>query len=494
MRKLIVGALFSLGWHLCSAQGLALNVQWNFVAMVSKSTATLQVVSNPMLSRTGSMHDGSFTALKEMGADYVRYVPWHVYPKLVVAELEAPTATTTSWDFSLIDPMTIDFFNATRGHSVILNFSTIPQWMFRTEKPVPYPADPNKVDWGYGGIGFELRDSSMKELTGYYTKLVSWYTKGGFTDELGKYHKSGYYYDIPYWEVLNEVEFEHYMSPRYYTKIYDAIVTAIHKISPQTKFIGMALANVDTTPDWFEYFLNPANHKPGVPLDMISYHCYTSANPELGLDAYQYPVFEKADAFLNTVTYIESIRKRLSPNTKSDLDELGTFVSDKMRDQPIPKTYWNLSAAAYAYFFLGLTKQGIDVIGESQLVGFPSQYPDVTMINYNNNKPNARYWVLKLIKDNINSGDKLVQTGVDGDYGGDLAAQGFITASGKKVLIVNKRNKTIMVKLPAEYKGSELSTVDEDSGDNAPTKATITADFIQMKPFAVSMIKVKATN
>jgi len=494
MRKLIVGALFSLGWHLCFAQALTLNVQWNNVAMVSKSTATLQVVSNPMLSRTGSMHDGSFTALKEMGADYVRYVPWHVYPKLVVAELEAPTATTTSWDFSLIDPMTIDFFNATKGHSVILNFSTIPQWMFKTEKPVPYPADPNKVDWGYGGVGMELRDSSMKELTGYYIRLISWYTKGGFTDELGKYHKSGYHYDIPYWEVLNEVEFEHYMSPDYYTKIYDAIVTAIHKISPQTKFIGMALANVDTTPDWFEYFLNPANHKPGVPLDMISYHCYASANPELGLDAYQYPVFEKADAFLNTVTYIESIRKRLSPNTKSDLDELGTFLSDQMRDQPIPKTYWNLSAAAYAYFFLGLTKQGIDVIGESQLVGFPSQYPDVTMINYNNNKPNARYWVLKLIKDNINSGDKLVQTGVDGDYGGDLAAQGFITASGKKVLIVNKRNKTIMVKLPAEYKGSELSTVDEDSGDNAPTKATITADFIQMKPFAVSLIKVKATN
>jgi hypothetical protein len=134
------------------------------------------------------------------------------------------------------------------------------------------------------------------------------------------------------------------------------------------------------------------------------------------------------------------------------------------------------------------------VIGESQLVGFPSQYPDVTMINYNNNKPNARYWVLKLIKDNINPGDKLVQTGVDGDYGGDLAAQGFVNASGKKVLIVNKRNKTIMVKLPAEYKGSELSTVDEDSGDNAPTEATITTDSIQMKPFAVSLIKVKATN
>jgi len=38
----------------------------------------------------------------------------------------------TSWDFSLIDPMTIDFLDATKGHSVILNFSTIPAWMFKT--------------------------------------------------------------------------------------------------------------------------------------------------------------------------------------------------------------------------------------------------------------------------------------------------------------------------------------------------------------------------
>jgi hypothetical protein len=119
MRKLTLIVVFFLCWHICSAQNLALKVQWNNVTMVSKSTATLQVVSNPMLSRAGTMHDGAFNALKDIGADYVRYVPWHVYPKLVVAELEAPTATTTLWDFSLIDPMTIDFLNATKGHSVI---------------------------------------------------------------------------------------------------------------------------------------------------------------------------------------------------------------------------------------------------------------------------------------------------------------------------------------------------------------------------------------
>src|ERR1700744_6590654 len=137
--------------------------------------------------------------------------------------------------------MTLDFFNATKGHSIILNFSTIPQWMFKTDYAASYPADPNEVGWSYGG-GSVLRDTTMKELTDYYVRLISWYTKGGFTDELGAYHKSGYHYDLPYWEVLNEPDLEHNFTPQAYTKIYDAMVTAIHKISPDTKFVGAALA------------------------------------------------------------------------------------------------------------------------------------------------------------------------------------------------------------------------------------------------------------
>jgi len=61
------------------------------------------------------MHDGAFNALRDLKADYVRYVPWFPYPKLAVAELDAPDGQKTSWDFSLIDPMTIDFFEATKA-------------------------------------------------------------------------------------------------------------------------------------------------------------------------------------------------------------------------------------------------------------------------------------------------------------------------------------------------------------------------------------------
>src|SRR3984885_10452036 len=120
-------------------------LDWNKTVIVSKSTTTLQVVVNPMLRSGAPMHDGAFQALKQLGADYVRYVPWLPYPRLAVAELEPPTPEKTSWDFSLIDPMTKDFLAATEGHSTILNFSTIPQWLFKTPQPVTYPADPESV-------------------------------------------------------------------------------------------------------------------------------------------------------------------------------------------------------------------------------------------------------------------------------------------------------------------------------------------------------------
>ena len=65
----------------------SLTVQWDKPTMVSRSTPTLQVVGNPMLRRGATMHNGSFDALHELNADYVRYVPWFPYPKLAVAEL-----------------------------------------------------------------------------------------------------------------------------------------------------------------------------------------------------------------------------------------------------------------------------------------------------------------------------------------------------------------------------------------------------------------------
>ena len=464
-------------------------IDWGKTTIVSRSTPTLQVVVNPPLEHGKPLSTAAYAALKDLGADYVRYVPWLPYPRLGVAELEPPTKDKTSWDFSQIDPMTRDFLAAQEGHSTVMNFSTIPQWMFKTDKPVPYPSDPDQVTWDYEK-GTELRDPSLKELGDYYGRLVSWYVNGGFKDENGVEHKSGYHYKFPVWEVLNEVEAEHNTTPELYAREYDAIVEGIRRASPDTKFMGMALAFPSGRDDYFYYFLDPKHHKAGIPLDYISYHFYASPTPHQTLDDWQYTFFDQADGFLHTVRYAEDIRKRLSPTTKVDTDELGVILptDNKPGDNvPPPKEYWNLAGSLYAYLYMQESRMGIDVIGESQLIGVPTQFPSVSMMNWEDNKPNARFWVLKLIKDNFHSGDKLVETKLDGASSDDVESQAFDTSSGHKMLLANKRNLPVNVVLPDASKATALA-VDLQTGDGPARSVPVTDGKIHLEPFAVTVV------
>src|SRR4029453_12544225 len=151
-------------------------INWGKVVRESNTTPTLQVVVNPPLRRGSPIPDRASDERGRLSADSVRYVPWFPSPRLSIAEIAPPANGQTSWDFAHIDPLTIDFLEATKGHSAILNFSTIPRWMFKTEKPVTYPADPDQPIWDYQQ-GTELRDPSMKELGDYYARLVAWYTQ-----------------------------------------------------------------------------------------------------------------------------------------------------------------------------------------------------------------------------------------------------------------------------------------------------------------------------
>jgi hypothetical protein len=482
-----------------SAQNVAIKLapRWERVLEESKTTATLQVVVNPPLRRGTPVHDNAYQALSDLGADYVRYVPWLPYPRLGVAELEPPKEGKTSWDFSLIDPMTIDFLEATKGHTAVLNFSTIPQWMYKTDKPVTYPDDPDKAVWGYEQ-GTELRDPSGKEVADYFARLLSWYTKGGFTDELGKRHESGYHYSIPYWEVLNEVDLEHHITPQTYTRLYDAIVTAMKEVQPKIKFVGVSLAIPGEHPDFFEYFLDHKNHRPGMPLDYISYHFYAIPKPDETLDVQQYTVFVQADGFLNSVRYIETIRKRLSPQTRTMINEIGIISADDIAQddpshvaKPIPDSYWNLAGAEYAYIFSELTHLGIDVAGESQLVGYPTQFPSVSMVDWNNGKPNARVWVLKLLHDNFGPGDKIVEIAPIGQFAPThpyVYASAVVTREGKrKMLLVNKHNGNFELTV-AGASGGQLDYVDVTTGSQPPPSTKLTSDNLTLHSFSVAVL------
>jgi len=491
---LIICAISLLSDYKLDAQNkiFPVSFDWTNIIATSKTTPTLQLVENPMVRNSSSIHESTFKALKELGADYVRYVPWFPYPKMAVAELDPPGKDKTSWNFAYLDSTMQAFMEATKGHPVVINFSTTPAWMWKTDSIVTYPDNPYQPSWNYNQ-GTQLRDTTMKEVSSYFARLFSWYTKGGFTDELGKFHKSGHFYKIPYWEVLNEPDLEHKISVQLYTKMYDAIVAEIMKLSPDTKFVGLSLAGT-RNPEYFEYFLNPKNHRAGIPLDCISYHHYSQPSwtwRDQPLDVYQYTFFEKAEAFFDRVRYIENIRKRLAPNTVTMINEIGVILHSPLdTSYEIPDNYWNLAGAMYAYIFLELTKIGIDAAGESQLVGYPTQFPDVSMMDWKNGKPNARFWILKLLKDNFGPGDKLVSATYSNALG--VYAQGYITKAGKKILLINKKNIETRLELPEEAKNAWVNYVDITTAENPPMKVQLDGKVIILKPFSVLVVQMQA--
>jgi hypothetical protein len=184
---------------------------------------------------------------------------------------------------------------------------------------------------------------------------------------------------------------------------------------------------------------------------------------------------------------VEAIRKRLSPKTLTDLDELGVILPTDNTPQdkaPPPAAYWNLAGALYGYLYIELARLEIDIVGESQLIGYPTQFPSVSMMNWQTNQPNARFWVLKLIKDSFHPGDKLVETG---GAGSDIAAQAFVTPAGHKLLLVNKRNRPVDVAVPGVEQTSVLS-VDLESGDGPARPFKPGAGKITLAPFAVTVV------
>jgi hypothetical protein len=468
-----------------------------------KTQLAMEVCVEPPMLRSKRTHDPLFRTLADFDGQYSRLAFWFPYPRMAVAELEPPTRSRTSWDFRLLDPVVIDFMKAANGRKVMVNFSTIPEWMFQTSDAVRYPSDPDEIDWKYEQPG-SLRDPSLGEVRDYFTRVFSWYTQGGFTDENGERHESGHHFKFDVWEVLNEVDFEHHLSPQLYTRIYDAVVGAIRKIDPQVKFSGPALGQPLEHPEFLQYFLDPGNHQTGIPVDFVSYHFYAGPSADEPDAAQPYSLFSQMDGFLGQVRSIELVRQRLAPNTRTFINELGTVSTDNFSPDPrIPSSYWSLSGAAFAYAYLGLARQGIDLIGGAELINYPTQVPGASLTDWNTGKPNARYRSLKLLHDQLTPGDRLAAdtdptlsttedpSAIAARY---FVAQGFVSPSGeRKVVIVNQRSRLLQVEVVGA-KGGELYSVDLQGGANAPTRRVLESDVVQLQGFAVAVIRLKQTS
>jgi hypothetical protein len=453
------------------------------------------------MRRGSAIHDQLFEALRNLNGDYARLVPWRPYPRLAVAELEPPHHGNTFWDFSLMDPIIADFMQATAGRPVVMDISTIPQWMFKTDKPVSYPSDPDEITWSYEQ-GTEPRDPTIKEVADYWARVASWYTQGGFKDENGQWHKSDHHYKFAYWEVLNEIDYEHKITPEFYTSLYDAIVPAVRQAAPGMKFMGMSLTPGGAMkPEYFEYFLNSKNHKPGIPLDAVSYHFYAFPSPDESPEIMGHTFFTQADGFINGVRFIESIRKRLSPQTATHVNEVGTILPDSQAVpliKAVPESYWNLSGAMFAYIYAKLVLMGIDVVHESELIDYPGQYAGTTLVDWNTGQPNARFWVLKLLRQNFGPGDRLVQTeaylpapreaGDDPSKRDYVYAQAFVNGKEtRKLLLINKRDRNFEVTIP-QAEGAQVEYVDQTTGSQAPGKTTLSDSRLVLKGYEVAVV------
>jgi len=489
-RNFFLSLLFAAFPLLANCSDAVISVNWNAPIAKSKTSLSIQVCPEPPMRRESRNHDQLYADLRDMKVDLARLQPWFPYPKLSVAELEPPKDDRTSWDFKLIDPIVEDFFKAADGRPVMVNFGTIPEWMWKTEKLVPYPADPNEIDWNYSQ-GNELRDPSLREVVGYYHRLASWYIKGGFTDEFGKRHTSGHNYRIAYWEVLNEINLEHHISPELYVSLYDAIVTDLHQLDPEMKFSSLALAGLFDPGffNYFEYFLNPANHKAGIPIDMISFHFYTDPAIDESLEIQQHTIFLQADAFYAAVDRIESIRKRLAPNVKTYITELGSFNPEPPNVSPKDfSDFWLLSGGMFAHIYPKLVREGIDYIAAAELIDYPTQVAATTLVDWNTGQPNARYWVTKLLHDSFGPGDYLVETSSKSQL---ITAQGFLTAGGqRKLLLVNERDYEVKVNIPG-VAGARMDYVDKTTGSNPPEFRLLSDATIVLSPRQVAVVTLK---
>jgi len=284
--------------------------------------------------------------------------------------------------------------------------------------------------------------------------------------------------------------------------------------------------------DYVEYFLNPLNHQPGIPLDYFSYHFYGKCKSRTDASTYV-QFFSDADTFFLQAAQIQAIKNILSPHTKTYVDEssskafptspqlalnliticlcftVGVILPDDNvnNPQPIPALYWPAAGSMYAhqsivkawlrssnspfpnrfaYVFANLQKIGVEIIGESQLVGYPTQFPSVSMMDWTNGQPNAKYWTLTLLLQHFAPGDRLVYTTASTPK---IFAQAYLTPSGRRILLINKKDSKQTVKIPGVI-GATIQTIDETTGNSPASESTLDSETLIMNAFSTSVISL----
>jgi hypothetical protein len=407
---------------------------------VSRTTVTLQVVSNPILDRTfadgrpNPIHKQAWQSLRDLNASMARFVPWYPYPWKAVAELAAPEpGKNTSWNFTFVLPQFEDFMAAQQGRTTVVNFATQPCWLYDSSNCL-VPSNPDASDFNYVR-GSSLRDPSAHDLAMYYARLIGFLLNGEMVDENNVTHTNSKTFDLTYYEVFNEGE-HGYNSTRYIHD-FDAVVSTVRRIADPTHRISWMGSDPGTlTAPFWRWFLNASSHVRALRHDLHQTLGFGAAHYYAGADAirndsssYAGSLFSSADGLVAFVRdQILPGRNATNPDARIDLNELGVILPNDndpnitaAQGAGIPPIYWNAAAAWFAYVFGQLVQEGVDVLGQSQLAGSPAipewgiplpQFPSVTLLDWRSGLGNARYWVLRLLLRHFGPGDRLFDTNV----------------------------------------------------------------------------------
>jgi hypothetical protein len=427
-------------------------VSWETVLATTPAIATYLDQVNPSMAPTSAVHDAVFARVAELNASMVRYLHWDPFPAISYPAPAAPACggAGASWNFSLIDPLVRDFMDASgcgaRPAGCVFSFSPLPAWMLDGSGP---------------------RDHSGAEAGEYFSRIVSWYTKGGFVDECGATHASSFRYRFAIWEVLNEVD---YGSPiqcpsptlpgcaANYTRVYDGIVRVLRRDHPELAFSALALAMEPPEEDfWWRYFLDAANHADDYsPPEWTTFHYYALPAGAADELSWSSQVRQSAAAWIARVADIKGIVSLLSPTSKVSVNEIGFIPSGEYAARrrraaapaapptlpgdacpPMAALYgagtarwvFNVHAVHFAAVFGGLAALGVESMAASQLTAYdaglfndtlynPTDFPNfpcISMLSPFSGGGTARFHVLRALVAALGDGPKQVaRAGVSG--------------------------------------------------------------------------------
>jgi hypothetical protein len=278
--------------------------------------------------------------------------------------LSLPEAKPGSWDFSHLDPVIATL--RSKNISFFLNVRTAPPWMFDAQGNLP--------------------DQNFPLFATYMARLVSWYNKGGFTDDNGVYHKSNHANWIHVWEIWNEpksaadipvdgIDRQNpmWMAPDRFARLYDMTVDAMRAVDPTIITGGPALGSwADENNFWLQGFIEDEH----APLDFLSFHFYAarySTDPDS-------EIFNEVTGsrFLDRLTANRKLLDQVHPGqhipiwiTEMNLDENSTLPSDVRGTSPVEYAFLVDALVTAEY-------QGIGLIDQFNAVSSP----EFAMINY----------------------------------------------------------------------------------------------------------------